>query len=1045
MNKFNKRWIAFGLGCLLLVAAFLIVARTRAQEDEATRGWTLASEQQGLPYRVPLAGINADLTLYPADEIGPQLDKMSALGFVWVRQTLSWADVEPSAGMYDWSIYDPIVEVVSAYSQLQLIIVLDGTPTWARDPQALEHPFAPPANPDDFVAFAAAVAERYGSTIDYYQIWDEPNLEIHWGGLHPDPERYTTLLQGVYSAIHANDSTATVIAAALAPTDERGPENWNEVQYLEALYAAGAKNYFDAAAGKPYGYDVGPYDRTIGPNIANFSRIITLREVMVAHDDGDKALWGSNFGWNHLPDGWQGDPSIWGQVSADDQIRYTHEAYQRTTTEWPWMGGLILQNWQPPMFPDDPMQGFSVALAYDYWLAAGPVWTTEDSLTAGLYPVQNPLTTFAGEWQFGSLGADARPISDLNDPASVENTVTFQFYGTDLGLVVRRYPVVTAYYMVSIDGSRANALPTNKQGESQLVLKAEQDEGESIDLITVATGLEETTHTAVITHRPRQGDDAWGLVGIGVATRPDTASYVQGQNLGIILTLLGLGIVVIAIPYHRLRLPAHQQLRWLAEGVLAMVFAAVFLYGLALSWGDTFASFVRRDPPAILLALTTISIAFFSPAALITVLALLAFGVLAFNRPVLGLMAVAFWSMFFATTLDTYFRLIAAVEVMLAVSFVAVFSRYAYDLARKDRRQAPRLFLYRLATVRLSGIDMAMLAFVVLATVSLSWADLRGVALREWRVMIVGPAVYYLLLRMVNLSLKDRVWLVDTVLLGASLIAVVGLRNYLTGEVIVTGDGSRRLIAIYGSPNSVALHLGRCLPFALTYALLPVSTGRRVFGIVTALIMGLAILLTQSVAGILLGVPAAIAIILIGWQGQRAWRWLVGLGAMGGLALIPLMQFIPRLRNLTNWQSNSTVFRVHVWRSTVEMLKDHPLTGVGLDQFLYAYRSRYILPEGSADPNLSHPHNFILDYWVRLGILGVGVGLWLQVVFWRTALHAYRQVRHTNPLAWAIVLGSMGFMADFVGHGLIDAAYFFINLSFLFVLPLVLVQETKVQ
>lgn len=1043
MYRINKRWIIFGLGCLLLVAAFLIGADARAEQDKATRGWTLASEQQALPYRVPLAGINADLTLYTANELNQQLDKLAALGFIWVRQTLNWADIEPTAGTYDWSVYDPIVEAINSHPQLQLVAVLDGTPTWARDPLALEHPFAPPTNPDNFAAFAAAVAERYGTTIDYYQIWDEPNLASQWGGLHPDPERYTTLLQGAYQAIHAGDRTATVIAAALAPTDERGPENWNEVDYLEALYAAGANAYFDAAAGKPYGYDVGPYDRTIGPNIANFSRIITLREVMVAHDDSDKALWGSNFGWDHLPDDWQGAPSIWGQVSAADQIRYTHEAYTRATTEWPWMGGLILQHWQPPAPTDDPIQGFSVALVYDRWLVAGTVLDAV-GLHPGLYPIQNPLTTFEGEWQFGPLGADARPVSDLSDPASIENTVTFQFYGTDLGLMVRRYPVVTAYYMVSIDGGRANALPTNKQGESQLVLKAEQDEGESIDLITVATGLDETTHTAVITHRPRQGDDAWGLVGIGVAIRPDTASYTQSQRLGLMLALIGLGVVLASIPYRRLRIPARQQLRWLAEAILAMVFAAVFLYGLALSWGDTFASFVRRDPPAILLALTTVSIAFFSPAALITVIALLAFGVLAFNRPVLGLMAVAFWSMFFATTLDTYFRLIAAVEVMLAVSLVAVFSRYAYDLVRQDRRQAPRRFLYRLVAVRLSGIDMAMLAFVVLATLSLSWADLRGVALREWRVMIMGPAVYYLLLRMANLSLKDRVWLVDTVLLGASLIAVVGLRNYLTGEVIITGDGSRRLIAIYGSPNSVALHLGRCLPFAITYALLPVSTGRRVFGIITALIMGLAILLTQSVAGILLGVPAAIAIILIGWQGQRAWRWLVGLGAIGGLALVPLMQFIPRLRNLADLQSNSTVFRVHVWRSTIEMLKDHPLTGVGLDQFLYAYRSRYILPEGSADPNLSHPHNFILDYWVRLGILGVGVGLWLQAAFWRTAFRAYRQVRHTDPLAWAIVLGSMGFMADFVAHGLIDAAYFFINLSFLFVLPLVLVQEPRV-
>lgn len=1043
MNSMKKHWIVFGLGCLLIVAAFLMITEADAQRAKATRGWVTASHQQQLPYRLPLTGINTELTLYDPEDLNIQLDLIANLGFVWIRQTFDWATIEPMAGTYDWSVYDPIVIAVAEHPDLRLVAVLDGTPTWARDSQALEHSFAPPSNTLDFADFAAAIAEHYGNAIDYYQIWDEPNLEIHWGGLNPDPQRYSAMLQGAYQAIHANDTAATVIAAALAPTDERGPQNWNEAQYLQAMYGAGAGAYFDAAAGKPYGYNHDPYDRHIGPNVANFSRIITLYEVMVAHGDTHKALWGSNFGWNHLPDTWQGPPSIWGQVSADAQIRYTHAAYQRAAIEWPWLGGLILQHWNPPASADDPIHGFAVAPNYERWLAMGPIFQA-DALLPGLYPIQNPFTTFEGEWQLGPLGADARPVSDLIAPEIVENTVRFQFYGTDLALLIRRYPVVTAYYLVSIDGSKANALPTNKQGESQIVLRAEQDEGESLDLITVATGLEEKTHTVVITHRPRQGDDAWGLVGIGVAIQPNTARYARYQRWGSLIGLLGIVAVLGAIPYRQLRIPARQQLRRLTEGALAMVFAAVFLYGLALSWGDTFASFVRRDPPALLLALTTVSIAFLSPAALITVVALLAFGVLAFNRPILGLMAVAFWSMFFATTLDTYFRLIAAVEVMLAVSAVAVISRYGYDLARKDRHP-PRLLLHRLAMVRLSSIDWAMLAFVGIATLSLTWADLRGVALREWRVMIIGPVVYYGLLRMANLTTKDRVWLVDTVILGAGLIAVVGLRNYLMGDVIVTSDGSRRLIAIYGSPNSVALHLGRCLPFAFCYALLPVSQGRRVFGVVTSLVMGLAILLTQSIAGLFLGVPAAMVVILLGWQGQRAWRWLVGLGGLSAIALIPLMQWVPRLRNLTNLQRNTTVFRVHVWRSTIEMLKDHPLTGVGLDQFLYAYRSRYILPEGSADPNLSHPHNFLLDYWVRLGIIGVGVGIWLQVAFWRTALRTYQQVRHTDPLALAMVLGSMGFMADFMAHGLIDAAYFFINLSFLFMLPMVLVQEPRVQ
>src|SRR5260221_7273054 len=154
------------------------------------------------------------------------------------------------------------------------------------------------------------------------------------------------MLKSAYTAIHGNDQTATVIAAALAPTIETGPRNLSDVMYLRALYDLKANDSFDAAAGKPYGFDSAPDDRVTRADVLNFSHIILLREEMVRRGDGRKALWGSNFGWNHLPESWSGPPSIWGQVDGETQKRYSRDAYLRAGREWPWMGGLILEHWQ---------------------------------------------------------------------------------------------------------------------------------------------------------------------------------------------------------------------------------------------------------------------------------------------------------------------------------------------------------------------------------------------------------------------------------------------------------------------------------------------------------------------------------------------------------------------------------------------------------------------------------------------------------------------------------------------------------------------------
>jgi O-antigen ligase len=150
---------------------------------------------------------------------------------------------------------------------------------------------------------------------------------------------------------------------------------------------------------------------------------------------------------------------------------------------------------------------------------------------------------------------------------------------------------------------------------------------------------------------------------------------------------------------------------------------------------------------------------------------------------------------------------------------------------------------------------------------------------------------------------------------------------------------------------------------------------------------------------------------------------------------IPVLR-TPRFTSLFDLQSGTSFFRLNLWRSTLDMIRDHPLLGVGLDNFLYAYRGRYIRPAAWQEPDLSHPHNLILDYWSRLGILGLAAGVWLQIAFWRLALPLRRLA---DPDDRALALGLMAGMVDFVAHGLVDNSYFLVDLAFAFMLSLGLV------
>ena len=82
---------------------------------------------------------------------------------------------------------------------------------------------------------------------------------------------------------------------------------------------------------------------------------------MERNGDGNKAIWAGNWGWNSLPKGWQGLPSIWGQVDEQTQAEWTVSGLIRARQEWPWMGLMFLENWEPVAGDDDPRWGFSIA------------------------------------------------------------------------------------------------------------------------------------------------------------------------------------------------------------------------------------------------------------------------------------------------------------------------------------------------------------------------------------------------------------------------------------------------------------------------------------------------------------------------------------------------------------------------------------------------------------------------------------------------------------------------------------------------------------
>jgi O-antigen ligase len=369
-------------------------------------------------------------------------------------------------------------------------------------------------------------------------------------------------------------------------------------------------------------------------------------------------------------------------------------------------------------------------------------------------------------------------------------------------------------------------------------------------------------------------------------------------------------------------------------------------------------------------------------------------------------------------------------------------------------------------------------ALISLALVATFAADQRDVALREWRTIFLAAGGFALLLAgALRTEPHARIpWtLIFLWLLGGAGVSLIALWQYASGQMLIEVEGVNRVRALYGSPNNLALYLERTVAVGLALALFhkqPVearlaeeavrpqqSVGKRQqwqIGTKSALpdprspVPGpqwiwwllllpqlAALLLTFSKGALFLALPAILVTLGMGgyWlrRGNRT-RLLWGLAAVALVVMMGVAPFLgtERFRSLLDFGAGTTGgLRLNLWRSSLSMALDHPWLGVGPDNFLYAYRSGYILPAAWQDPNLNHPHNVLLDWWTRLGLGGLILAAgWLLAGgrrIWQGIFDAARA---------ALSLGCLAAVLGALAHGLIDASYALPDLMIVWVLLL---------
>jgi hypothetical protein len=271
-----------------------------------------------------------------AADMQREIATMAKLKVQVARFEVSWAALEPdAAGVRDpgvVALLDAFVDGAARHG-IRPILYFDRTPCWASsapadlrrdcqgdDANRTEVWRYAPEHGDSAVPVATFLAERYGSRLAAFQLWNEPDHsnEKYWAGTDK-VERYVRFAKAVYPAIKAVAPNLPVLAGSFVGPDGR---------WLKALYAAGLKGSYDGLAVQFYDLPLYALNLT--------------RKVQRANGDSTP-MWLTEFGYTSCS-GRSGKPSRLDDhpcVDAKVQAQNLTDVFAATATA-PWLAAAVV-------------------------------------------------------------------------------------------------------------------------------------------------------------------------------------------------------------------------------------------------------------------------------------------------------------------------------------------------------------------------------------------------------------------------------------------------------------------------------------------------------------------------------------------------------------------------------------------------------------------------------------------------------------------------------------------------------------------------------
>ncbi len=256
-------------------------------------------------------------------------------------------------------------------------------------------------------------------------------------------------------------------------------------------------------------------------------------------------------------------------------------------------------------------------------------------------------------------------------------------------------------------------------------------------------------------------------------------------------------------------------------------------------------------------------------------------------------------------------------------------------------------------------------------------------------------------------------------------------RDFIRGYAPVVNIGLVRATAAFKDSNILGIYLSALAPLVFGLTLYYYQKEKKALMLMVSFVALVGIALTYS-RPTLLAIYIALFFLGIARKDKRMVILLITLLLIAPFLLPKSVKDWAKEANYNPFRFMCNDDRIAVYRNSLNMIKEHPFTGLGVNTYMKNYKN-YREPveyRGIVTKDYMYAHNNFLHMAAEIGLIGLGIFIWLLYKLFRQCGDIYKRLKDEYLRIVSLSLSTC--LIAFLVNGLTESSLYYSRVAIIF-------------